>query len=397
MVRRVAKHNFQFRGTWLPARAWDLLKQNEINVNEMILISTIDALSTDDDPCWASNEELAAFIGMSPNSTGNMISRLVKQGYLDRVLHKTQTGTKRHLLVVWNFRTPLVSGVRTPLANGVLYNPSDYIYYNTGDDDNIVGGQDMPFMKEFEKEAIEDIHHQRAARLIVGLRKSMRLTGPANTSKWSVHFKRLHKDLQGDDARIDKVLVWFLNNIKSKYTPRVWSASSFRSKFVPIEDAMARATGDEPGIDIEITELAIRIANRLRMKGWPKGSAEDLPRVVQISLTNYDEFIARLRKFHEELHGLDIPKYERDRLARIVSYLTNGGLPGASHYVEQWMSTVNESIATWDGWSGDLTKQAFRTDSKMFKRFGRELMSNYCNETKPWDRIMELMYADSEA
>lgn len=401
MVRRMAKdgehHTEQFRGTWIASRVWRMFWAKKLTIKEMVLLAAIDVLSSDDDGCLASNEYFAKHLSVSSNGVGNMITKLVRIGYLERTVKRTQKGTKRYLSVVYNARTPCPDGVRTPSTNGVLSPPSEGKAYSKGGDDILCGGQAMPFMKEFEKEVVEDIHHQRAARLIGGLRKSMRLTGPANASKWSIHFKRLHKDLDGDDARIDKVLAWFLNNIKDKYTPRVWSASSFRSKFIPIEDAMARAIGDEPGTDVEITSIATAIANRLRMKGWPKGSAEDLPFVVQLSLDNYDEFIVRLRRFGVELPGLDIPKHECDRLARLVSYLTNGGLPGSSHHVEQWMSDVNEQIAAWDAWSGDLTKLAFRVDSKMFKRQGRALTSNYCGESKPWDRIMELMYADPEA
>lgn len=400
MVRRVANnkehHSEQFRGTWIGSRVWRLFWAKRLTMKEMVLLAAIDVLSSDEEGCWASNEYFAEHLSITPNGVGNMITKLVKRGYLDRSIKRTQKGTKRFLSVVSNPRTPCQDGVRTPSTNGVLSPPSEGKAYSIGGDDILCGGQAMPFMKEFEKETVEDIHHQRAARLIGGLRKSMRLTGPANASKWAVHFKRLHKDLEGDDARIDAVLMWFLNNIKNKYTPRVWSASSFRTKFIPIEDAMTRANGNQPSIDIEITPIAVSIANRLRMKSWPKGSAEELPVAVQLSLTSYDVFLFRLRQFGEKLPGLDIPKHERDRLARFVSYLMNGGLPGATHYIEQWMSDVNEQIASWDAWSGDLIKLAFRTDSKTFKRYGRALTSNYCGETKPWDRIMELMYADPE-
>jgi len=398
----VLSRKFQFKGTWIPARAWLLLESGVINLREMVLMSTIDALSKDDDPCWASNEELGDFMKLKPNTVGDSISKLVKLGLLQRCIKKTRTGTSRYLLVLWYDPTPDFSGVRTPDSPGVSPSPpsegrvyrTGRVFSNTSNASNSKGGQEVPFFPQLKTSPPEDEHHRRATRLIDGLKKSKRASGPVSTKTWAIHIKRLHKDLDEDDARLDTVLSWFIDNIKGTYTPRVYSATTFRSKFIAIEDAMKRATGTDNAIDIEITEMATKIAERLRMKGWPKGSASDLALVVQMSLNAYQDFLSRCQRFAKALPDFDLKAGERDEMMRLMIHFISGGLPSVAHFVEQWMVDVHTQIADWDDWSGDLTKMAFKPEAKRFRHWGRALVNDYCRDPKRWDRLMELMNAN---
>ena len=99
MVRRVAKdgecHKEQFRGTWIASRVWRMFWAKQLTMKEMVLLAAIDVLSSDENGCWASNEYFAEHLSITPNGVGNMITKLVKVGYLERVIKRTQKGNRQ--------------------------------------------------------------------------------------------------------------------------------------------------------------------------------------------------------------------------------------------------------------------------------------------------------------
>ena len=62
---------------------------------------------------------------------------------------------------------------------------------------------------------------------------------------WMPHFRLLRVSDGIEEDRIKKVLEWFLEHIRDKYTPKVYSAQGFREKFFQIEAAMEREEEDE--------------------------------------------------------------------------------------------------------------------------------------------------------
>ena len=58
--------------------------------------------------------------------------------------------------------------------------------------------------------------------------------------KWMPHFKKLRIDDGIEKERIKEVLLWYIEHIKDRYTPKAYSADGFRGKFFQIEDAMVQ-------------------------------------------------------------------------------------------------------------------------------------------------------------
>jgi|688.fasta_scaffold393421_2 hypothetical protein len=72
-----------FKGVWIPK---DLYLDKSLSWTEKILLVEINSLDKNIDlGCYASNEYLAEFIGKSTGTTANLISGLIKRGYLFQV------------------------------------------------------------------------------------------------------------------------------------------------------------------------------------------------------------------------------------------------------------------------------------------------------------------------
>lgn len=72
-----------FKGVWIPAALW---LDPDTNITEKCLLVEIDSLDNDQEKgCFASNEYLGKFIGVSAGRCANMVSDLKKRGYVEQV------------------------------------------------------------------------------------------------------------------------------------------------------------------------------------------------------------------------------------------------------------------------------------------------------------------------
>ena len=74
------KYQRGFKGIWIPDYLW--FDKNLKNKNELCLFVEIDSLTTDTQPCYASNKYLADFMGLSPGRVSQLISSLEQKGYI---------------------------------------------------------------------------------------------------------------------------------------------------------------------------------------------------------------------------------------------------------------------------------------------------------------------------
>jgi len=72
-----------FKGVWIPKEIW---LNPDLSISEKCLLVEIDSLDNDADKgCFASNEHLSKFLGLSEGRTANMISDLRKRGHIENV------------------------------------------------------------------------------------------------------------------------------------------------------------------------------------------------------------------------------------------------------------------------------------------------------------------------
>ncbi len=86
-----------FKGVWIPAALW---LDPDTNITEKCLLVEIDSLDNDQEKgCFASNEYLGKFIGVSAGRCANMVSDLKKRGYVEQVFFDGRNrGLRVHML-----------------------------------------------------------------------------------------------------------------------------------------------------------------------------------------------------------------------------------------------------------------------------------------------------------
>lgn len=79
-----------------------------------------------------------------------------------------------------------------------------------------------------------------ALRLYEELTRLGKVRNDTKARGWDHEFAELLKSLNGNSARLEAVLSWYLRHIDGDYVPVAYSAWAFRTKFAAIEEAMRR-------------------------------------------------------------------------------------------------------------------------------------------------------------
>lgn len=383
------QHEFQFRGVWLPADVMKLLEEGTINAKAVVLLAMVDALVSPKRGCYASNAYLGKRIGSSAETVRRLLAQLEELGLVVRTL---RNGFRREIETAWSRQ-----GVHKSVEG-----PPQSCAADTKAKQSKAGGarrgdEDMPFIEPTEPRNGHPATEQDE-EFVTTLLGAVRTKLPgkkANRKTWARSFATLRRSVGAE--RIQKALTWYVHNIGKPYVPQAYAATSFKEKFAAIEAAMQR--DPDVGTATEITPQAAEIARRLAGRHWPKGSGDDVPAVVQGCLDRYTEFIAHRDAF---MKGMATGEIEigsntyRDRLIRFGKHL-RGAMPAPAAFVEQWMIHLNDRVAGWDGWSGNLSSMAFHRRSKEFTKRGREWATRFCGNPARWDQFVEGMEdADTE-
>lgn len=74
-----------FKGVWIPAQIW--LSDN-LSLVEKCLLAEIDSFSTNEKPCYASNDHFAKFLGVGTATVTRALKKLEKEGFITVFLTK---------------------------------------------------------------------------------------------------------------------------------------------------------------------------------------------------------------------------------------------------------------------------------------------------------------------
>ncbi|MGL6065016.1 MAG: helix-turn-helix domain-containing protein [Fusobacteriaceae bacterium] len=80
-----------FKGVWIPKNIW---LSKELNMTEKFLLIEIDSLCNENADCYASNQFLGEFLGLSKDTVSNIISKLAKRNFITVTL-VYRKGTKQ--------------------------------------------------------------------------------------------------------------------------------------------------------------------------------------------------------------------------------------------------------------------------------------------------------------
>lgn len=191
--------------------------------------------------------------------------------------------------------------------------------------------------------------------------------------KWEDAFGVLRRRLGPGHGQIDAVLDFY---VKSQIShPKVCNAKELLACWEWLTRLMEKQTPV-----VTVTPEASRVARRLAMMHWPKGSEEQLATAVQLSLD-------RLQQFKERLSGCNSPLAAKVR-SRLADPL---------HFAEQWLVTANKRVRNWKDWSGRLLDLAVRVDCPQFQQEGRDWAQRATGRARPWDELMEEVGRESTA
>lgn len=144
------KQDRKFQGVWIPADLW---LADGLSITEKCLLVEINSLDNDEERgCFASNEYLGKFLGLSAGRVANMISDLKKRKYIIQVYFD---GRNRGLRLHENVKN-LHENVKAALTESLKL-PSRKREHSNIDNNNSIEGENAPAQFIVKTIALETI------------------------------------------------------------------------------------------------------------------------------------------------------------------------------------------------------------------------------------------------
>jgi hypothetical protein len=371
----------------IPIEIYTLFLSGTLTAKELLLVATIDSMvNRFGKGCYASNNYLGCLIRISPTETSRMISRLRKIGLL---FHTGYYKRRRMLETAWSNNPNLRIEMRQTLEKNAkkkdktrfvenhkatlckTTKPYDILFTNVNNMKVRDGGSPLTF-EEHCCQYMKDAIHSETRRIV----------------KWKIkkqacHIKAIANQYKDKEEFLD-IFEWYCQNIgntKEFNLPVCYSPKELRNPNVWNWIENKRTKYDKKNKDVPITDEAKTICKTLNMMHWPKGSKEQLPKLVQLGLNEYTTFVKRLKKYFKELEEGDLWYFYVHHLIR--------KLPAPSHFIENWFRDLNSMVRSWDKWNGDLAKYGFTLKQEHFLSRLRGLTVEYGRKGKDFDTLME--------
>lgn len=220
--------------------------------------------------------------------------------------------------------------------------------------------------KTLSNKVKEYLPHAEKLAAIIQSNKNIKIP-PSRLNNWANEIRRLHQVEGVAHERIARALEWYGENIGGEYVPVIESGSTFRSKFIKLEDAMRRAGGLASGDKERPGTISLTVSPRLIIQSNLRGLAA---------------------AFEKDCYGpaKDIMpikgKADRGKLARVLVDLYNDiestqveNIPRNSTNLFPSPITIIRSYIDWiedNDWIKDRSIQLFSTKHPLFSRFRRE-------------------------
>lgn len=241
---------------------------------------------------------------------------------------------------------------------------------------------------------VQSLDYERAEALNTAVRNKAKVHRGFSLRSWADEFRRIREVDGIDNPRIQRVLEWYIQNIRGKFVPLAFSAASFRQKFLNIEACYERQEGPAVLVSLE----AKQITNKILRLRWPSTTKDQLEKSVQVCLDAYKEFLAALNIMYDTESLVKGQRAVRistktsaddyGKLKNFVLHLKQK-LPSPARFVEQWFNETNKRIINWDGYDGDLRRFEIVVTDKRFLKYGRDIASSYCGDAKRFDTLLK--------
>lgn len=263
---------------------------------------------------------------------------------------------------------------------------------------------------------IDKIHHDRASNLHKAIIKARMLMEPYNENKWAHDFRSLQVKLSKLDEPIqpnelDDTLTWYIQEIGKDYLPRCSSVRSFKKFFLEIYKAKKDAVGLFVKVDPNQVDPLMEIFGSYRYN-WPDNALEYLPSAIQLSLDHYHPFykiaveickemVSKIKRCRDGSFMLPVRDSKDDVKNIGWCYFADklvgeavGGCPqdlalfGPPQFVKHWFIDIYQLRRNWPEWDGDLKRDVWHMDHKLWHQQMRKFFSN---EEWRWNEFFQLV------
>ena len=99
-----------FKGVWIPKDIW---LNDELNWSEKLLLVEIDSLSSGQKGCFATNEYLGKFLGLSKDRISKLITSLKSKGYIETKIYykKESKQVEKRVITTKGYRLKCLEGI----------------------------------------------------------------------------------------------------------------------------------------------------------------------------------------------------------------------------------------------------------------------------------------------
>lgn len=263
--------SFQFRGGYIPAEIFNLLRDGEMTKTDLLLCLIVDAMvRCRGEGCWASNGYLASQLGIASNYVSDSIRKL--SGSKLRILKVEMIHGRRYLEVSWSRidgenerqNTSPDNSVNEyrKISNGQKTSPEKPVtdlqknlehnirtkskkkthgrsQAHDGARSVLFPDKDKSTETRFDRECSDKLY--QAIEEFVARRGKGKMRKMPRKALGPAQFALLRKELDQDKARITTVLDWYCIHLGDQYVTTALCAKSFRERFDDIEIQMERS------------------------------------------------------------------------------------------------------------------------------------------------------------
>jgi DNA-binding MarR family transcriptional regulator len=388
------------KGIWIPAEIWNLMIIGEISVREVQLLSIIKNLEDSEQNCFASNEYFAKVLNVRKNYISRMIANLKSKGFIEQVKFDGRRRQMKTLIVPDGDRTLTINqesehhkegdSAYHKQCNAELHNRARRPLTTLKVDNKVyTATSGFGFSQDQIPNDCDSFDFECCDKLQKTLPPKKRKQSIPKT--WPNQFRLIREQDQIEKDEIQKVLNWYAENWKDKWTPKCYTAKAFREKFQRIKDAIERKEPNQK-LEIQISSEAESITNRLLSKNWKANQNDNLSGCVQMSLKRYEGFRQQLNQALSHVNSQSVSerseKLKNNRFKALLNHVIQS-LPQTNHFVEQWFESVWNRLNNWDGWNGRLESFIFKVDSQQFQNQLAQIFEQYGRSSTELEEFMK--------
>lgn len=366
----------------------------DISKSGFLIVQMVLSFGAKGNVCWASNSYISNALGISIGAVKNEVTKLVRDGYLDRPEH----GNRRVLVVgtvIKNMTADSTRHKKYDQKRASKLPDQEKIQGNATDAKRVIASHHA-FGDGIEYDAVpvgdrsvDDLVPSKASRKDRVAPK----TEPVDAELSDV-LRTYVKERGWDVSRSPKKWVQAFASLRRMYgaaevrrrldayirlrtdRPRIRNGQELAHHWIWVGDAIDKGAKTQPLPAETITPETKWVLSELRMLDWSFAKENQLPSAVQRSMTNHRAFAKRL--WAAALTG------ELKQLRNQLRWV----LGDTETAVLDWWKRQHDRLKAWTEFSGDLHRYVWACDQADFVRAVERKLTEYGAADGSWARLL---------